>query len=213
MLLFNNYFSVLCLTKKSSMLYRYSLILFIPFAFASCKHETAFTEVKVNNSYSLSVADYLQPCSDLHKDASLQYQNVEKDVYAMVIDEKKKTMQDYSLDYDLDTYFNNIASQGFAENIKDGKVSIPGRQEINGHKALIAEVTGKIEENEVYYKLGVIETPYEFYQILIWTRANNKEELEPDMVKMVESFKELPHPEEDLPTPKAQDSVSITPAW
>ena len=195
------------------MFNRYILLLIIPFAFTSCKHETVFTEVKVNNRYSLSIPDYLQPCTDLHKDASMQYQNVEKEIYAMVIDEKKKTMQNYSLDYDIDTYFNNIASQGFAENIKDGKVSIPGRQQINGHKALIAEVTGKIENNEVYYKLGLIETPYEFYQILVWTKASNKEDLEHDIVKMIESFQELPHPAEELPDPKLSDSVNIIQAW
>lgn len=192
---------------------RYILILFVAFVLTSCKKETVFTEVKVNNRYSLLIPDYMQACTDLHKDASLQYQNTDKDIYALVIDEKKKTMQDYSLDYDIDTYFNNIASQGFSENIKDGKVSIPGRQEINGHKALIAEITGKIEENEVYYKLGLIETPYEFYQILVWTRAQNKEELQGDITKMIESFKELPHPEEELPTPKLSDSVVIAPAW
>jgi hypothetical protein len=195
------------------MFNRYILLLIVPLAFASCKRETVFTEVKVNNRYSLSIPDYLQACTDLHKDASMQYQNVEKDIYVMVIDEKKKTMQDYNLDYDIDTYFNNIASQGFAENIKDGQVSIPGRQTISGNKALIAEVTGKIEENEVYYKLALIETPYEFYQILAWTRAQNKEKLEGDIVKMIESFKELPHSADELPESKLSDSVSIAPAW
>ncbi len=211
MLLFNNNFSVLCLHKSYAMSNRALFLLIIPFALVSCKHETVFTEVKVNNRYSMNVPDYLQPCTDLHKDASMQYQNVEKDIYAMVIDEKKKTMQDYSLDYDIVTYFDNIASQGFADNIKDGQVSKPTQKEINGHKAMIAEVTGKIENNEVYYKLGLIETPYEFYQILIWTRASNKENLESDMVRMVESFQELPHPQDELPDPKLDDSVSVTP--
>ncbi len=192
---------------------RYILLFTFSIALTSCKQETVFTEVKVNNSYSLSIPDYMQACTDLHKDASMQYQNIEKDIYALVIDEKKKTMQDYSLDYDLDTYFNNIASQGFSENIKDGKVSIPGRQEINGHKALIAEITGKIEENEVYYKLGLVETPYEFYQILVWTRAQNKENLQGDITHIIESFRELPHSEDELPTPKLSDSVVISPAW
>jgi hypothetical protein len=195
------------------MFKRYLLLVILPFAIAGCKHETVFTDVKVNNRYSIAVPDYLQPCTDLHKDASMQYQNIERDVYAMVIDEKKITIQDYNLDYDIDTYFNNITSRGFADNIKDGKVSIPGRQEIHGNKALVADVTGKIENNEVYYKLGLIETPYEFYQILIWTKAQNKEDLEPDMVKMVESFQELPHPAEELPTPKLSDSVSINQDW
>jgi len=155
----------------------------------------------------------LQPCADLHKEASLQYQNVEKDVYAILINEKKITMQEYNLDYDIDLYFKSIASQPFLETIKDGKVSIPGRQEIDGHKALIAEITGKIEGTEVFYKLAVIESQYEFYQILIWTRAENKEKFEKDMIHMIESFKELPHPKEELPEPKVSDSVQIVPAW
>jgi len=185
----------------------------ISFMLASCQHETIFTEVKVNDRYSISIPDYLQPCADLHKDASMQYQNAEKDIYAIVINEKKITMQEYNLDYDIDLYFKSIASQPFLETIKDGKVSIPGRQEIDGHKALIAEITGKIEETEVYYKLAVIESRYEFYQLLIWTRAEHKEKYEKDMITIVESFKELPHPKEELPEPKVSDSVQIVPAW
>ena len=179
----------------------------------SCHRETTFTEVNINNRYTIAIPTYMKACTDIQKDASLQYQNLEKDIYAIVIDEKKVTMQDYDLNFNLDTYFNNISSQGFAESIKNGKISIPGRQEINGNKALIADITGKLEENEVYYKFAVIETPYEFYQILTWTRADHRAALEPDMIKIVESFKELPHPKEELPLPKLSDSVSITPAW
>lgn len=186
------------------------LLIIVPFVFSACKHETAFTEVNVNNRYSIAVPEYLQPCADLHKEASLQYQNAEKEIYAMVIDEKKVVMQNYDLDYDLDSYFNNIVSQPFLETIKDGKVTPPGRQEIAGNKALITNITGKIQDNDVYYKLALIETPYEFYQILIWTKAQNQTDVEPDMIKMIESFKELPHPQEELPLPKLSDSVSIS---
>lgn len=155
----------------------------------------------------------MKPCNDIQKDASLQYQNLEKDIYAIVIDEKKVTMQNYDLNFNLDTYYNNISSQGFSESIKDGKISIPGRQEINGNKALISDITGQLEEKEVFYKLAVIESPYEFYQILTWTRASHREEMEKDMIKMIESFKELPHPQEELPTPGLSDSVSIQQNW
>ncbi len=184
------------------------------FTIVSCNTKTIFKDVSINSRYTISIPEYLQPCADLHKDASLQYQNTEKDVYAIVIDERKKTMENYNLDYDIDLYFKNIASQPFLETIKDGKVSIPGRQEIDGHKALIAEITGKIEQTAVYYKLGVIETPYAFYQLLVWTRAENKDKVEPDMIKMLESFKELPQPKSELPENKiSSDSVSITTAY
>lgn len=179
----------------------------------SCNRETTFSEVNINNRYTILMPAYMKPCNDIVKDASLQYQNLEKDIYAIVIDEKKVTMQDYDLNFNLDSYYNSISSQGFSENIKNGKISIPGRQEINGNKALIADITGKLEDNEVYYKFAVIESPYEFYQIMTWTRASHREKLEKDMTKMIESFKELPHSPDELPTPKLSDSVSIEQNW
>ena len=110
----------------------------------SCSKETQFREVTVNNRYSLSVPDYLQPCADLHKDASFQYQNTDKDIYAIVIDEQKKTKANYDLDYDIDLYFKNIAAQPFIESIKDGKVSTPSPKQISGNKALIGEINNVV---------------------------------------------------------------------
>ncbi|HSH67010.1 MAG TPA: hypothetical protein VLB84_14760 [Bacteroidia bacterium] len=181
--------------------------------FISCNQETTFSEVNVNDRYSIMIPTYMKACNDIQKDASLQYQNLDKDVYVIVIDEKKVTMQDYDLNFNLDSYYNSISSQGFSESIKNGKISIPGRQEINGNKALIADITGKLEENEVYYKLAVVETPYEFYQIMTWTRAAHREKLEKDMITIIESFKELPHPKEELPAPKPSDSLIIRQPW
>lgn len=195
------------------MIRNVTLLILVAFSFASCKHETVFNEVKVNNRFSVVVPDYMQPCADLHKDASLQYQNTELDIYAMVIEEKKSTMQDYDLDYDIDTYFKNIASQPFIENIKNGKVSPAGRQTIDGNKTLTSEITGNIDGTDVYYKLAIVETKFSFYQILTWTRADRKEKYIADMTKFIESFKELPHPQEELPQRKLSDSVKIVPAW
>jgi len=69
--------------------------LFIPLLIftISFTNETVFNTVKVNEKYTISIPDYLKPCSDLHKDASLQYQNTEEEIYAMVLDERKKMMQ------------------------------------------------------------------------------------------------------------------------
>jgi hypothetical protein len=162
--------------------------------------------VKVNDRYAISIPEYLQPCVDLHKDASFQYQNTDKDIYAFVIDERKKTMAKYDLDYDLDVYFK-VASQPFLET-KNGKVSTPGKEKINGCEALISEITGNVDGIDVYYKMGVVETPYAFYQILTWTRADKKEEYAADMNRMIESFKELPQPQSELPQPSPKkDSV------
>lgn len=184
--------------------------LFLITTFFACNQSAVFKEVKVKERYTISIPDYLKPCTDLHKDASLQYQNAENGIYALVIDEKKKTMQDYDLNFDIDMYFNSIAKQGFVESIKNGKISIPGRQQINNNKALIAEVTGKVDQTDVYYKLAIIETPFTFYQILAWTSAENKEKYQPDILKMIESFKEMPLSADELHSNTLPDSVKIT---
>jgi hypothetical protein len=175
---------------------------------ASCKNETTFKEVKVNDRYSISIPEYLQPCVDLHKDASFQYQNADKDIYAIVIDERKKTMANHDLDYDIDLYFKSIAAEPFLETIKEGKVSTPTAQNINGNKALVGEITGKIDQTPIYYKLGVVETSSSFYQIITWTRQDNKEQMESDMTHMIDSFKELPQVENEAPHPAVNtDSI------
>lgn len=182
--------------------------------FVACKKETTFNTITVNDKYSIAIPDYITPCTDLHKNASLQYQNIEKDVYYMVIDERKKLMASYHLDYDIDLYYKNVASQAFIETLENGKINPPGRQEIDGHKALISEITGDISGTEVYYRMAIIETPYAFYQILSWTKSENKETYINDMIKFIESFNELPQPDSELPQPSINpDSVRIELAY
>jgi len=192
------------------MFQKFTLLIAFLFIITSCSNETAFKEVKVNDRYAISIPEYLQPCTDLHKDASFQYQNTDKDIYAFVIDERKKTMAKYDLDYDIDLYFK-VASEPFLET-KNGKVSPPAHEKIDGHDALVTEITGNLDGIDVYYKMGVVETPYAFYQILTWTRADNKAKYESDMKRMIESFKELPQPDSELPQPRVpvEDTVKTS---
>ena len=178
------------------------------FLIASCSNETAFREVKVNDRYAVSIPEYLQPCVDLHKDASFQYQNTDKDIYAFVIDERKKTMAKYDLDYDIALYYK-VATQPFSE-AKNGIVGVPVKEKIDGHDALVSEIKGNLDGIDVYYKIGVIETPFAFYQILTWTRADNKDKYEGDMTRMIESFKELPQPDSELPQPRVPEDTVKT---
>jgi len=157
----------------------------------SCSKETIFNEVKINNTYSMLVPEYLSAAAKVKEQASFQYQNEEKEVYALVIEETKESLLNYGLEYDLATYFTNIVSTPFTEKIKDGKVSIPGKQKINGLDALIAEITGNINNTDIFYKMAVVETPKAFYQVLTWSRADQKVNYEKDMMKMIESFKML----------------------
>ncbi len=191
------------------MIRKITTILIVIIIFSACSTKTAFHEVTINNQYTITLPEYLQPCADIHPDASLQYQNTELEIYALVIDEKKETMENYDLDYDIDLYYKAIALQPFSEQIQNGKISPPGRQTINGYKTLTADISGKVDNNEVYYRLAVIETTNAFYQLLIWTRSENKEKYMNDFIQTIESFKEILPPSEVKPKEKLSDSVVI----
>ena len=60
--------------------------------FTACKKKVVFNEVKVNDTYSIVVPDYLSAGAKMHPQASLQYKNEEKEIYLLVIDESKETM-------------------------------------------------------------------------------------------------------------------------
>lgn len=167
----------------------FSFILAI--ALLACTHQAKFTNVNINNKYAIQLPEYMQPATELHTDASLQYKNEEKDIYTIVIDENKNEMQNYNLKYNLDTYFKAVASQPFVESIEHGKISAPVKRQINGSTAMVAEITGDINQNPVYYKIAVIETNNSFYQILTWTSAGNKESYTHDIDQTIDSFKEL----------------------
>lgn len=150
-----------------------------------------YREVMVDNQYTLTVPDYLHPCSGLHKKASLQLQNLDDDLYVIVIDEKKITLRDFDVNYSLKTYFDNVIQQPFVKNIKYPVINkYPKEIKIAGNKALMSTIKGLVNNRLVFYKFAIIETPNYFYQIIIWTRDDKKEKLENEMQKIIESFRE-----------------------
>ncbi|MCC6689945.1 MAG: hypothetical protein IT235_00290 [Bacteroidia bacterium] len=172
-----------------------TLVKYISFLFVvtllACAHPVKFNNVNINNKFVLQLPEYMQPATELHSDASLQYKNEEKDIYTIVINENKTEMKHSHLKFNLDTYFKAVASQPFIESIQHGKISEPVKKQINGSTAMVAEITGDIGPNPVYYKLAVIETDSNFYQILTWTKADNLQNYSHDIDQTIDSFKEL----------------------
>ncbi|MEO6883994.1 MAG: hypothetical protein ABI199_08220 [Bacteroidia bacterium] len=161
-----------------------------------CSHQTNFNTVFVNSRYSIKIPEYFSPVSDLVPQASLQYDNTEKEVYLVVITESKKDMQKYNLDYDLKTYFQNIIQQPFTDSVQKGTISTPIVKQLNGAKMMETSITGKVHDGMVSYKLAVIETNTSFYQILTWTTADKMQKYGDDLQQIIDSFQEMPQKQE-----------------
>jgi hypothetical protein len=183
---------------------QFVILLSFVLVLASCHRDTTYTESKVNNRYIISIPDYMKPSYFLHKDASFQCADTTKDIYAVVMDEKKKTLESYAMHFTLETYFTNITKQPFLKTIKNGKITSPVKDTISGNNTLLAEITGSVKNTEVYYRLAVIESPTAFYQVVVWTKADKKDEMLPEMNKIIHSFKELPLAKEEQPQENKQ---------
>lgn len=161
----------------------------------SCNNDTQ--TVKVEDKYSIELPEYLDKTSDLNKEASLQYQNMVKELYVIVIDEPKSALavalEENSL---TETYSSDL--NGYSKLITDGmdaSIKIKKKPEftdttINGYKARLLSFEGVNQGYRVYWKLAFIEGNDHYYQIMAWTKAESKGKYEKEMTEIINSFKE-----------------------
>lgn len=137
--------------------------------------------------YELFLPNDMEPSHVNDSAASLEYQNVKRQLFIEVIDESKAKIISFGLDYDLETYMKICT-----RTIDNEGLYVNKSLTINGNKALQTEIKKANSKGKlIEYKLTCVETPKFFYQILIWTPDNSFSANKADMEKMVNSFKEI----------------------
>ncbi len=167
-----------------------SMVLF----FVSCEQkEEEVQTVKINEQYSVELPAFLSEGDSLNADASLQYQNVFKEFYVVVIDEPKVDLD--SLFADTGNNLENYAKllkTNFQNGLTKIKISPTTTTQINGLKAQTLTIEGVLEgTHNIYYEAAVVESKTHYYQVLAWTLANQKEKYSKQMKNIIASFKEL----------------------
>lgn len=160
----------------------------------SCESKEVKT-ITIKNKYSVELPEFLSKSQGLHDNASLQYQNVFKEFYIVVIDEPKKefaeiasTTEDFSPD--LNGY-HQILKSGLEEGIQKIDITPTKDIQINGLKAKTFSLTGELSEIPIYYNVAYIEGKDTFYQIVTWTLKSSKQKYQEPMEKIISSFKEI----------------------
>lgn len=171
-------------------------LLFVLFA---CKQDTSTQTITIKKLYSLEIPNFLSVANHLHEDASLQYQNIFKEFYTIVIDEPSKDFDDMIVnepslsDYytpNLEGY-SNLIIDNMKVTVEDGTFSEFTKTKINGHEARTIILSGTVEEIKVFYHLTFIKGRKQYYQIVNWTELKRKEDHLKFMENIAISFKEL----------------------
>lgn len=163
--------------------------------------EPAPTQTVTAKNYSLEVPEYMTPATDLNAEASLQYQNVIKETYVVVIDEPKEEFIDVFADLGL--YDDSLSplenyAQFQSESVLEMMRKVAKKTELEfteseGLNKASFSVVGTVEDVPdltIYYVLGYVEGASTMYTIMGWTLESRIERYGVDLEQMVASFKE-----------------------
>jgi len=179
--------------KKSLSLFLLLLILF------ACKQDASTETITIKKLYSLEIPSFLSAANHLHEDASLQYQNIFKEFYTIVIDEPSKAFDDMIVNEPslVDYYtpnlegYSNLIVDNMKVIVEDGTFSEFTQTKINGNDARTISLSGTVEDIKVFYHLTFIKGRKQYYQIVNWTELKRKEDHLKLMENISASFKEL----------------------
>lgn len=163
----------------------------------ACGGSASFKKVEIPGKYSIEVPQSLTVALNLHKEASLQYENKLEELYVIVIDETKDEFIRAVTDNQLsDMYppdlngYTKLITEGFKESLEDCSLSAISDKVINGLKSKSFTVTGTLDDEKVYYSMTCFEGKEHFYQMMIWTYASKQDFTRAKFDHMINSFKE-----------------------
>lgn len=163
--------------------------------------DDAYNEVSINNEYSILLPKYLSKAKNLNEDASLQYQNIFREAYVIVIDEPKDGFITLFKDIGLyeesltplenySKYQNESLSDATKEVIYDSGFS---DKTINSLPAKFKKLQAKISgiDFEISYWNTYLESDSKMYTIMCWTLSDRQKKYDDTFTKVINSFKIL----------------------
>jgi hypothetical protein len=188
------------------------VILLLGFFLTSCQqidknngersaHDDDYKVVEIDNLYSLTLPKFMKATADLNDEASLQYQNIFKETYIIILEEPIEEFLSTFLEIELYdesisalSNYRNIQMDMIEENININYRTDPKNMLIDSYKAEMVEIDGLSEgiDEEITYFITFLEGEENLYMMMAWTLKDKKEKYRDLYRKMFNSFKLLP---------------------
>lgn len=175
--------------KKLLILFTSSLAL----ATSTLLAQTNTKEYKVGHVFTINLPDYMTKTGGLNSAAAIQFINVEKDVAGIVIEDTKESLQlaEVANLSDINKFYDAFISD-FLKGEEKRTVSAPVNKKIGTTNFTECDVSyyDKDSKIEIYYFVGIAETPTSFYKVLCWGKLENKGTYKADFQKILYSLKD-----------------------
>lgn len=163
--------------------------------FLSCtllSAQTAMKTITVGHPFTISLPDYMTRTIGLNSNAALEYKNTVKDVFGFVIIDDKESLRLAEISFSgVEEYYEDFIKD-FIEGEEKVKQSKPLVQQNAAGKFLEADLSyfDKDAKTEIYYLVGLVETPKSYYKILSYCTLENKAKFKEDFKKILYSLKD-----------------------
>ena len=145
--------------------------------------------------FSLRIPGFLTPTKKLHDEASLQYQNLVREFYMIVIDESRTAFDSMITENEMKEYTTNL--DGYAKLVKDqfadrvedlDNIEIKTGQTSKGRDLRFFDANATVDGLKIYYHYGFVEDNKKYYQVISWTLQSKKDKYGPVMLDILKSF-------------------------
>lgn len=160
--------------------------------------EANFKHVEVDSLYAVSIPKYMKEMPNLNDQATLQYGNVYKNLYTVVIHEDKEDFIDYYTEIGayndsisiLDNYTTGQV-QYFKKSLIECMVIPYQLKNIKGHDARQCGFNGVVGGVKVAYLVAYIEAKDDLFMIMSWTDVDRFNRFENTFEAINDSFEYL----------------------
>lgn len=160
-----------------------------------------FSFVEINEKYWINIPKYMKETDALNDEASLQYQNIFKEAYTIVIEEDKQEFVDmfkeyweYNDDMSIVSNYRDVQIQFISESMSEMKEWDIISLKIDDLDAEMIEIDSKTEytwNKWISFLYTFIEWDDNLYMIMSWTLSDRKYKYNNTFEKMAKSFKLL----------------------
>lgn len=184
----------------------YTFKLFLTFRISKMKYLFLLTAILINlsnwtnaaplasqkggNCYTVDIPDYMTRTYNLNDVATLQFQNVTKEAYTIVIDDSKEQLQSVGMKFVNPKEFLESFTSTYMPDVTNRQLSGSTDFVVNGNSHSQSELTWTNDGIDFYMLITAVETPNNFYKILSWTLREFKDTLKPDYIKISKSLKD-----------------------
>jgi hypothetical protein len=153
-----------------------------------------------SENFSLRLPTYMSEAKNLNEVATLQYQNVIKNIFCIVIQESTAEVDTMLVQNELINEYP-LGIEGYSKLIRDqfienaGSDNVKGgtplaKLEVNGADAMHFEADALVSGYNIHYHYGLIKGKTNYYQIITWTTVSKKDKFKDTMLEILKSFKE-----------------------